>query len=246
VSSDPERPIQPQVVHGPHHRTPRRLIAMGMRPERVLALVIAAVLIISMTSYDVAGIRNMQRNPITGVDYVPVVEYVSARRLPGQKVLVALPPPAYLAFDSTDNLIFLSSPITRKRAERYTRLTKDGNYVDYWTGVDSIVDTAGLCRLIQSTPDLLILVDTPRLIADWAFKGSMATVINGMTYVRYSAPGGGMVRGVSPVASRTVRAEQLCAMALTGNLDENATDSDGTGTTDSETEPDVAEPTAVT
>ena len=204
-------------------RKQRRLVAVGMRPERVIALILAGVLAIAVLSFDISGIVDLHKHPVTGVDYVPVVQYVAARRNPGQQVLVALPPPAYLAFGSTDNLIFLSSPLVRKRAIRYTRLADDGSYVDYWTGVKSIVNTAGLCRLIDSDPDLLILVDQPRLVADWAYQGSMATVIEGLTYVRYSVAGGAMVRGVSPSPSRSPRAEQICAQALTGNLDESDT-----------------------
>lgn len=210
-------------------RTPRRLVAASSRPERMLAVLAAVIIGSIFAGYDVAGIRNMHQEPVTGVDYLPVVEYVEARREPGQTILVALPPPAFLAFQSTEDLIFLSSPLTRKRAQRYTRLTEEGNYVDYWTGVDSIVDTAGLCRLISSDPNLLLIVDEARLDADWAYKGSMASVIRGMTYVRFEAEGGAMVRGVSPLPSRTVRAEQLCAQALTGqieSLDEGVGDSE--------------------
>ena len=214
---------QPRAVNSPRHRSPRQLVAVTTRPERTLAILAAVIIASIFAGYDVAGIRNLQKEPVTGVDYLPVVEYVAERREPGQTVLVALPPPAFLAFESTDNLIFLSSPITRKRAQRYTRLTEEGNYVDYWTGVDSIVDTAGLCRLITSDPDLLLIVDQARLDADWAYRGTLAAVIGGMTYVRYEAEGGAMVRGVSPLPGRDVRAEELCAQALTGLVEESDT-----------------------
>jgi hypothetical protein len=177
-------------------------------------LVIASIFI----SYDVAGIADLQQDPVTGVDYIPVVNFVEARKQPGEKVLVALPPPAYLAFRSTDDLIFLSSPISRKRAQRYTRLTEDGGYVDYWTGVDSVVDTASLCQTLYNEPGLWLIVDESRLNADWAFQGSMATVIRGLTYVRYEAEGGAMVRRLSPLPSRDPAAEQLCAEAQTGKI----------------------------
>ena len=229
----------------PAVRPARRLVAVSSRPERLLAIVAAIVIVVAFTAYDVSGIWNMQIDPITGVDYIPAVQYVAERREPGQQVLVALPPPAYLALGSTDDMIFLSSPLARKRAQRYTRLTADGTYKDYWTGVESIVDTAGLCRLIQSDPDLIILIDRPRLAADWAFKGTMATVLNGMTYVRYQADGGALVLGVAPSPSHTGRAEELCAQALTGNIDENTTE-DGSTVDPDEVNEVVAEPTAAT
>jgi hypothetical protein len=241
-----------QFVASEHHSLPevrpavrpaRRLVAVTSRPERLLAIAAAIILVVAFTAYDVSGIWNMQIDPVTGVDYIPAVQFVAERKKPGQKVLVALPPPAYLALGSTDDMIFLSSPLARKRAQRYTRLTADGTYKDYWTGVESIVDTAGLCRLLQSDPDLIILVDRPRLAADWAFKGTMATVLSGMTYVRYQADGGALVLGVAPSPSHTVRAEELCAQALTGNIDENTTE-DGSVVNPDEVNDVVAEPTA--
>ena len=46
----------------------------------------------------------------------------------------------------------------------------------------------------------------------------MATVIRGLTYIRYEAEGGAMVRRLAPPPSRTARAEELCAAAQTGRL----------------------------
>lgn len=180
----------------------------------VATLIIAAIFL----SYDVAGIAEMQRNPVTGVDYLPAVEFVAERKADAEKVLVALPPPAYLALGSTEDLIFLSSPLERKRAQRYTRLTDDGRYVDYWAGVDSVVDTGGLCQTLLREPDLWLIVDDSRLTADWAYAGSMATVIEGMTYIRYAAEGGAMVRRLSPPPSRDRAAEAICAATLTGQF----------------------------
>ena len=199
-------------------RTRRRVVAGSHHSGRTMAILVALVIGSLFVGYDVAGIADMQNNPVTGVDYIPVVEFVAERRQPGEKVLVALPPPAYLAFDSTEDLIFLSSPITRKRAQRYTRLTEDGGYVDYWTGVDSVVDTASLCQTLLNEPGLWLIVDETRLEANWAFSGSMATVIRGLTYIRYEVEGGAMVRRLAPPPSRSARAEELCAAAQTGRI----------------------------
>jgi hypothetical protein len=220
--TDEQGPVRPRANRTPRRREPRRLVASPHRSGRTLAILAALVIASIFISYDVAGIADLQKDPVTGVDYVPVVNYVQARRQPGEKVLVALPPPAYLAFKSTDDLIFLSSPISRKRAQRYTRLTEDGGYVDYWTGVDSVVDTASLCQTLYNEPGLWLIVDEARLNADWAFQGSMATVIRGLTYVRYEAEGGAMVRRLAPLPSRDPVAEQHCAEAQTGKV----TDSD--------------------
>jgi hypothetical protein len=200
----------------PRLRPPRRLVGRSHPRGRTLAIVVAIAIASLFAVYDVAGITEMHRDPITGVDYIPVVEFVEERRLPGEKVLVALPPPAFLAFQSTDDLIFLSSPLDRKRAQRYTRLTEDGGYVDYWAGVDSVVDTASLCQTLLNEPGLWLVVDESRLDADWAFQGTMAAVIRGLTYVRYDAEGGAMARRLSPPPSRDPQAEFLCAAAQTG------------------------------
>ena len=206
------------VLRTPRRRTPRKVVSASRSPERTLGVVAALIIGVIFLTYDVAGIAEMQRNPVTGVDFLPVVEFVAERKGDDEKVLAALPPPAYLALGSTEDLIFLSSPLDRKRAQRYTRLTEDGRYVDYWAGVDSVVDTAGLCQTLLTEPDLWLIVDDSRLTADWAFAGSMAIVIEGMTYIRYSAEGGAMVRRLSPPPSRDPFAEDICAATLTGQF----------------------------
>jgi hypothetical protein len=177
---------------------------------------IAVLLIAAIMVYELGGLNDLRKDPVTGVDYVPVAEYVAARHKPGEPILTALPPPAYLAVGSAEDLIFLSSPLDRKRAQRYTRLTSDGRYVDYWTGADSVVDVAGLCNTLLTEPKVWILVDQSRLAADWAFLGPMADVINGMTYVQFTAPGGAQVRRLSPAPARDPAAEAVCTAAMAG------------------------------
>lgn len=200
----------------PIRRTPRQVVVTPRRPERTLGVVATLIIAVILLSYDVAGIAELQTEPVTGADYLPVVQFVAERKADGEKVLVALPPPAFLALSSTEDLVFLSSPLDRKRAQRYTRRTGDGRYVDFWTGVDSIVDTAGLCQALLNEPGFWLVVDDSRLLAEWAFVGSMAIVIEGMTYIQFSADGGAMVRRLAPLPSRDPAAESICAAALTG------------------------------
>lgn len=221
VSSQPasaRRPgkirAQRRVVHE-HAPAPAATIVTPRYRRRALAA-IAVVLVAAMLAYELAGLNRLRTRPVTGVDYVPAAEYIAARHQPGEAVLTALPPPAYLAVGSTDDLIFLSSPQDRKRAQRYTRLTSDGRYVDYWAGVDSVVDLAGLCNTLLTTPKLWVLIDQSRLDADWAFAGPMAFAIEGLTYVRFEAPGGAQVRRLAPLPSRDPAAEAICAAAIAG------------------------------
>jgi hypothetical protein len=110
----------------------------------------------------------------------------------------------------------LPSPIDRARAQRYTRILDDGRYVDYWTGSDSVVDVAGLCNMLLTTPDMWLVLDDARLKADWAYEGPMAEVIRGMTYIQFSGDAGAQVRRVKPLPGRDPAAEQICDAAMAG------------------------------
>ncbi len=176
--------------------------------------VLAAAVLALVLVHEVSGLNRLRIQPVTGTDYNPVAQYVAARHKPGEPVLVALPPPAYLALGSRDDLIFVSSPPDRPRAQRYTRLTADGRYVDYWTGVTSIVSTAELCETILTSPNLWLIVDDARLWADWAYVGPMADVMTGLTYEQYRSPSGSVVRRLAPTPSRNPRIERLCAQEM--------------------------------
>ena len=220
-------PQSPGPTVEPHHARPRPVVPRpGRRRTRrepvaasrwrapSAALALAVLLAGVVFLHDVNGLYQLRENPVTGTDYLPAAEFIAARHELGQKILTALPPPAYLALDSTEDLIFLSSPLDRKRAQRYTRFTTDGVYVDYWTGVDSVVDVRTLCSTLLNEPDLWLLVDRSRLRADWAFAGSMTQVIEGMTYIRYEAEGGAMVRRLAPVPGRDPAVELICDTVL--------------------------------
>lgn len=194
--------------------TPPPVSVVAPRDRRRILAGIAVVLALLPVLYGLAGSNHLRTNTVTGVDYVPAVQYLAERHTPGEPVLSALTAPVYLALGSADDIVFLSSPLDRKRAQRYTRLTEEGVYVDYWTGSPSVVDVRGLCNTLLSSPNLWLLVDEARLEADWAFLGSMATVIEGMTYVRLGVEGGAQVRRIKPIPSRDPKAEEICATAM--------------------------------
>ena len=194
----PRSPIRPgDVLHG-----------------RVLAVVGVAILLLVFI-HEATGVAKLQSDPVLGSDYIVTAEYVAARQTPGEPVFVAIPTQAYLALGSRDDLIFVSSPLERDRAQRYTRMTSDGRYLDYWTGVRSIVSTGQLCQALLTSPKLWMLVDGARLSADWAYEGEMAQVIDGLTYIRfYDFDSGAMVRRLAPGPSRDPAAERICANAM--------------------------------
>ena len=230
------RPVAPRPGRS---RTPRTPVPASRLRAPSAALALGVLLATVVFLHDANGLYRLRENPVTGTDYLPAAEFIAARHEPGQKILTALPPPAYLALGSTEDLIFLSSSQDRKRAQRYTRLTADGTYVDYWTGVDSVVDIRTLCSTLLNTPDLWLLVDRSRLGADWAFAGPMATVIEGLTYIRYEAEGGAMVRRLAPIPSREPAAEHMCDTALSapaGTVLEPTAEAEPTPTPTSELE----------
>ena len=198
-------------------RARQRRVPVAATPWRIssVALALAITLFGVVMIHDVQGLQRLRDRPVTGVDYLPAAEYIAERHTQGDKILTALPAPMYLALEQTDDLLFLSSPIDRKRAQRYTRLTDEGEYVDYWTGVPSVVDVRGLCTTLLNEPNLWLLVDRARLSADWAFAGPMAFVIEGLTYVRHEVDGGAQVRRLAPPAARDPQAEELCTAAQT-------------------------------
>jgi hypothetical protein len=197
-----------RAITRPRTRTPE-----GRLQARILAVGAVGLLLLIFV-HEVTGLHRLQTEPVLGSDYVKIAQYVAARHQPGEPVFVAIPTQAYLALGSRDDLIFVSSPLDRERAQRYARLTSDGRYLDYWTGVRSIVSTGQLCQALLTSPNLWFLVDGARLNADWAYLGDMATVINGLTYIRFYDVSGAMVRRLSPVPSRDPIAEKLCAKAM--------------------------------
>ena len=214
VTTRPRRiTTRPRVLAGQRPAAPKVVKPAARR--RILST-ISVALIAAVLLYELGGLNDLRVNTVTGVDYVPAADYIAARHKPGEAILSALPAPAYLAVGSTDDLIFLSSPLNRKRAERYTRLTVDGRYIDYWTGADSVVDVAGLCNTLLTAPKIWVLVDESRLKADWAFLGPMASVINGLTYLQFEAEGGAQVRRLAPLPARDPDAEAICTAAMVG------------------------------
>ena len=87
-------------------------------------------------------------------------------------VAVALPTAAYLMFGSADDIRFLAGQTGRERTLRYTWLTAEGQYLDYWVGAQSLLLTADSCdRLRTAAGTVWMVVDSQRLDANFAFGG---------------------------------------------------------------------------
>jgi hypothetical protein len=125
-------------------------------------------------------------------------------------VIVALSPAPYLALGSADDLIFMPGPLEALRTQRYTRITAEGERIDYWAGAPTIVSTNELCTQLLNHPDTWLIVDQQRLSAIWAYKGELNAVIRGLAYEAYHGPGDVIVLRVKPLPSRSANAERLC------------------------------------
>ncbi len=88
-------------------------------------------------------------------------------------VVVAIPTAIYLMFGSADDIRFLAGQTGREHSSRYTRLTAEGQYLDYWVGAQSLVSTADLCDLRRTIAGpVWIVVDSQRLDAIFAVGGN--------------------------------------------------------------------------
>lgn len=148
------------------------------------------------------GLAWRLQHAVVHPNYDAAMAYAADRHVPGQPVIVALPPVAYLALDEADrdDLYFLAGSQHRPRAERYTRWTDDGRLIDYWVGADSIVTADELREMLMENPDSLLVIDEHRLTADWAYQGEIEDLITETTSVLYRAPGGALVLSPSEAA----------------------------------------------
>lgn len=164
---------------------PRRRRQSSWLLEGSAALGIVAFVITTTAT----GLATLFQHPVIDTDYVTAMQYVAAHRKPGEPVIVALPPAAYLALGDRRGLYFLAGTAGQLRVDRYTYVTVIGRTLDYWTGSSSITDPRQLCRLVHDRPGAWIVVDDIRLSATWAYGGDMAKMISGLTEEVSDAPG---------------------------------------------------------
>lgn len=128
-------------------------------------------------------------------DYHAAMAYVTANHAPGEPIVVSLPAIGYLAVPlaDRDDLVYLAGGEGQPRAQRYTRVTPEGDLIDYWVGAEAITTTADLRDYLERHPDAWIVVDEERLGADWAYRGEIERTLAEMTVVEHRTAGGGLV-----------------------------------------------------
>ncbi len=176
----------------------------------------AVVCVVLLVVHGSMRLRDRLAQPVVGPGHVAALTEVAARRQPGDRVIVSLPPVAYLALGGREDLVFLAGHEESARTRRYTRLAPDGRFLDYWTGTDSIVTTAGLCAELTSSPGSWIVVDEHRLKQTWAYAGPMATVIRGATTEKFRDGSGALVLRSRPSASWSDGARRVCEWPAAG------------------------------
>jgi hypothetical protein len=174
---------------------------------------LAGVAALAIFVLQFGGLQRFVARPPSGPDYLKATEYVEQRHKPGELIVSAIPPPVYLVRQTTDDLVFLPGPLDGARAQRYTRNTGQGTFIDYWLGVPSIVSVAALCDTIAQNPDLWLIVDESRLSDSIAYAGPMAEVIRGTTMIEFSGEGGVEVRRPVPAESWDVLSRSHCGKA---------------------------------
>jgi hypothetical protein len=160
-----------------------------------------------------AGLAWRLAHPIVQPDYDAAMAYVAEHHEAGQPIAVTLPPVAWLTLDPADrdDLHFLAGSEGWTRAERYTRLTEDGELIDYWVGVDSIVSTPALAALLDGGQDVWVVADAGRLRDDWTDASAIRELIRDRMYPVHVADGGAVVYRSKPPEMRSADADDVLA-----------------------------------
>lgn len=171
------------------------------------ALLLVPVLLNSLTGTD-WRLSNSGSAP----DYFAAMEYVADNHEPGQPIIVALPPVAYLSLDAQGrrDITFLGGSEDSSRAQRYTQLV-NGEYVDFWLGAPAITTIMDLCTLLTTSPQRsYLVVDEERLSGEWAYGGRVELLINGASDHVSEGDNGVIVALSRPYGEWNVRAQAAC------------------------------------
>ena len=195
-------PRRPQIRRSGVHRWAKAPTEFTIWP-----IALAGVLLI----LQLGGLLNLVEDPPAGPDYFAAAKYVETSHEAGDPIIVAIPPPVFLALKSPDDMYFLPGPLDAPRAQRYTRHLDSGQYVDYWLGIPSIVSVNELCDVLVQSPTSWLIVDEIRLNSPAAYFGPMADLIRGATSTTYTGDGGVTVRRPKETGSWTEAATSSCA-----------------------------------
>jgi len=99
-------------------------------------------------------------------------------------VLWVLPTSAafWLSDDQLERSYFLAGSADGERVQRYTKVTDDGDVVDYWLGLPVVSGVQQLCTMAyQNQRNMWIVIDDQRLNNEKTFDIPMIRVLKGAT-----------------------------------------------------------------
>jgi hypothetical protein len=176
------------------------------RPTRAAAGALALVAVIAPAG----GLRYLADHPVVEADYAVAMRYVADHHAPGQPVITAFPPVAYLALGEREDLLYLVRLGDASVVQPYTVRTGAGTEVDRWVGSPAVTSVANLCHLLQDRPDAWVVADEFRLDASWGYRGAAATVLRGATVRVLDADGGAFVARPALPADWSPAARETC------------------------------------
>jgi hypothetical protein len=180
------------------------------RPMRAAAGALAVIAVIAPTS----GLRYLADHPVVEADYAAAMRFVADHHAPGQPVITAFSPVAYLALGGREDLVYLVRLGDAPGVQPYTVRTVAGTEVDRWVGSPAITSVANLCHLLQDRPDAWVVADEFRLDAEWGYRGAAATVLRGATVRVLDADGGAFVARPALPADWSPAARDACQSAV--------------------------------
>jgi len=156
------------------------------------------------------GLWHLAAHPVVEADYAMATRYVADHHTPGEPVITAFPPVAYLALGGRDDLRYLDRLGDGSLVQRYTVRTAAGTEVDRWVGSPAVTSIADLCHLLTQQPDAWVVADDGRLNAEWGYRGDAEAVLRGATSRVLDAVGGAFVARAAPPVDWSPEARDVC------------------------------------
>jgi hypothetical protein len=180
------------------------------RPARAAVGALTLVAVVAPAG----GLRYLADHPVVEADYAAAMRYVADHRAPGQPVITAFPPVAYLALGGREDLLYLVRLGDGPLVQRYTVRTAVGTEVDRWVGSPAVTSVAELCRLLEQQPDAWVVADEGRLDVAWGYRGAAAAVLRGATVRVLDADGRAFVARPALPADWSPAAREACGLGV--------------------------------
>jgi hypothetical protein len=195
-------------------------VSLSRRSVRIAPpVIVAGILLLPVIVFILQGARWQLDYQTPDPDYYAATEHVDSVRQSDQYILTPFPAIAWMVMDEFERnrIVPLAGPADGQRIGNEARDLSsrgvDDYYVDYWTGQQAIGSQGLLCHyLLYVTPPPLILVDTRRLDAEWAFGGEFGTAIKLGTQILAQGDNGIEVRQPIALDQWSPEAQTACGI----------------------------------